>query len=349
MKFLVVLLATVLTACSDSGAKQQEKKAAKDAAPAAVPVTIVPAAPREVPVSFEAVARTEGSREVQVRARVTGILEKQLYNEGDAVAAGAPLFRIERAPFEIELAQARGVLAQEIARRDLAQQEAERWKGLVERRAISQKEADQAASSLQTTSAAVQIARARVRQAELNLSYTEVNAPIGGITGRALQSVGTLVQPNNDTGGVLEEKDIRSPEVVLQFSVTHEARTAAEAPARHAGVKRERLERHATEGDVAVVGVDAVGVVAHRGLQRQRHIARLPQHARAELKQSTSAHRVGEGVRATVGGQGRDLRFGQFVTAEGQSTMENEEDAALRLGVAGHGRSGLCLRGSKPK
>ena len=199
MKYLAVLLCIALAACSDSGARQQEKKAAKDAAPAAVPVTTLEMAPRTVPVSYEAVARTEGSREVQVRARVAGILERQLYNEGDAVPAGAPLFRIERAPFEIELAQARAVLAQEAARRDLAQQEAERLKGLVERRAISQKEADQAASSLQQTAAAVQIARARVRQAELNLSYTEVNAPIGGITGRALQSVGSLVSPNADS------------------------------------------------------------------------------------------------------------------------------------------------------
>ncbi len=112
---------------------------------------------------------------------------------------GAPLFRIERAPFEIELQQARGALAQETARQELAQHELERLKGLADRRAISQKEADQAASSARQSAGAVQMAQARVRQAELNLSYTTVNAPIGGITGRALQSIGTLVAPNNES------------------------------------------------------------------------------------------------------------------------------------------------------
>ena len=88
----------------------------------------------------------------------------------------------------------------------------------MERRAISQKEADQAASSLQTTSAAVQIARARLRQAELNLSYTEVNAPIGGITGRALQSVGSLVAPNAESA--LLTTLTRSDPIWVRFSLS---------------------------------------------------------------------------------------------------------------------------------
>jgi len=196
MRLLALLLTAALAACSQGDARQK-KDDAKTAQ--ALPVSVIEVAPRDVPVSFDAVGRTEGSREVQVRARVSGILEKQLYTEGDSVKAGAVLFQIERAPFEIELAQARGTLAQEVSRAELAQKEAERLKLLADRRAISQKEADQAASALSQSSAAVQVARARVRQAELNLSYTTVSAPIGGITGRAQQSIGSLVAPNNDS------------------------------------------------------------------------------------------------------------------------------------------------------
>ena len=197
MRLLIVLLPFILAACGQGGAQEKKADAAKGAGP--VTVAAIDVAPRAVPVSFEAVGRTEGSRDVQVRARVAGIIEEQLYNEGDNVKAGAALFRMERTPYEIELQQARGALAQEVARNELAQQESTRLKTLADRRAISQKEADAAASGVRQSAGAVQMAQARVRQAELNLSYTTVTAPIGGITGRALQSVGTLVQPNNDS------------------------------------------------------------------------------------------------------------------------------------------------------
>ena len=196
---LIIIAAAVLAACSDSGARQKDAKGGGKGAAPAVAVSVLAVAPREVPVTFEAVGRAEGSREVQVRARVNGILERQLFTEGEPIKAGAPLYRIERAPFEMELAQARGVLAQETSRHALAQQELERLKGLADRRAISQREADQAAAAATQSAALVQIAQARLRQAELNLSYTSVDAPIGGITGRAQQSIGSLVSPNNDS------------------------------------------------------------------------------------------------------------------------------------------------------
>jgi membrane fusion protein (multidrug efflux system) len=191
LHFLALAAVAALSACN--------KDPGPAAAPAAVPVSAVQVAPHEVPVVFEAVGRTEGSREVQVRARVAGILERQLYSEGDAVKAGAPLFRIERAPFEIDLAQQRAALAQETARNELAKRDYERAKDLVARRFVSQQNLDQAASTLAQSNAAVQLAQARVRQSELNLSYTSVDAPIAGVTGRAQQSIGSLLSPNADS------------------------------------------------------------------------------------------------------------------------------------------------------
>jgi membrane fusion protein (multidrug efflux system) len=189
---LALALGAALTGCNRGDAQTPP---AGQAAPPAVPVGVIQTALREVPVMYEAVGRTEGSREVQVRARVSGILEQQLYAEGDPVKQGVPLFRIERAPFEIDLQQTRAALAQETARNELAKQEFERLKGLADKRAISQKEFDQAASTLSQSAAAVQMAQARMRQSELNLSYTAVDAPIAGITGRAQQSIGSLVTP----------------------------------------------------------------------------------------------------------------------------------------------------------
>ena len=311
MKHWIVILAAALAGCGQGDARQQEKKAA--AAPAAVPVTAVEVAPRDVPVTFEAVARTEGSREVQVRARVAGILERQLYNEGDAVKEGALLFRIERAPFEIELQQARGLLAQETARRDLARQELERLKGLADRRAISQKELDQAASSSQQSAASVEIARARVRQAELNLSYTTVKAPIGGVTGRALQSVGSLVSPNAESA--LLTTISRADPIWVRFAIS-EAEYARIRSAQDIEVK---LENYPHPGKVNFAGstVDpATGTVQMRAELPNPQLLLLPgQYVRVHMRAGTQKAFV---VPQTAVAQNETGRF-VWVAAEGKA------------------------------
>ncbi|HEY4370927.1 MAG TPA: efflux RND transporter periplasmic adaptor subunit [Burkholderiales bacterium] len=188
--FAALPLALALCACD---------KPAPPPPPAAVPVSTLKVATREIPVLIEAVGRTEGSKEVEVRARVSGILEKINFAEGTPVKAGTPLYRIDRAPFEIALAEARAALQQEQARHEQAGRERNRLAELASKRAISQRESDDAGTTLKTSQATMSAAEAKVREAELNLSYTTVTAPVAGVTSRNQRSEGTLVTANTDS------------------------------------------------------------------------------------------------------------------------------------------------------
>jgi len=205
-----LLATTMMAACGRDSAPAT-------AAPQPVPVHMVKVEPRSVPIRFTVPGQVEGSKEVEVRARVSGILQKQFYKEGDAVRTGAPLFGIDRAPFEVALAQARGQLAQAAAQTEQAQRESTRLKPLVDERAVSRKEYDDATSTRQLADAAMQQAQAAVRQAELNLSYTAVNAPVSGITGRAEHSVGSLI--TTDANGSLLTKINQLSPIWVRFSL----------------------------------------------------------------------------------------------------------------------------------
>ena len=193
---LAALSCTVLAGCGQGGAQEKAKAAA---APAPVKVSTLEAATRKVPLSLEAVGQAEGSREVEIRARVSGIIEKRVYEEGADVKAGDLLFVVDPAPYELAVQQARAALQQERVRKELAETEAERLQPLAKDRAIPQREVDQALATAKTATAAIAAAEARLKDAELNLSYTRVRAPIAGASGRALRSEGSLVTANTES------------------------------------------------------------------------------------------------------------------------------------------------------
>jgi membrane fusion protein, multidrug efflux system len=163
--------------------------------PAAVSTLVVQ--PRTLPVSYEYVGQTTGSKEVEVRARVTGILEKRLYTEGGWVKAGEPLFVIDPKPLQAQAAAAEADVARARAQLAQAERELARLKPLAERRAVGQKEADDAASNAELARASLKAAEARLAEVNLNLGYTRVNAPITGLSSRANKSEGSLVNAND--------------------------------------------------------------------------------------------------------------------------------------------------------
>ena len=160
-------------------------------------VSVVTVQPRQIEMTSEHVAQTAGYREVEVRARVTGILLKRNFQEGAAVKKGDSLFTIDPAPFQAALSRAEADVAMAEARLGQAKREVARLKPVFEARAVSQKELDDAASAEQVAEAEVKAARARLNEAKLNVEYTRVEAPISGATSRAAVSEGALVSGPN--------------------------------------------------------------------------------------------------------------------------------------------------------
>lgn len=142
-------------------------------------VEIITAETADLPLFFQYSARLAGSREVEIRPRVGGILLKRNYTEGQYVKQGAVLFQIDPAPYEAALAQAKASFAQ-------AEKDWRRAQGLKRDRAISPREFDQAQASYGETKAALETTK-------INLGYTTVRAPVSGYTSEEDFSEGSLV------------------------------------------------------------------------------------------------------------------------------------------------------------
>jgi len=159
----------------------------------AIDVTIMTVSESDTPVDFEFTAQTESSREVEIRARVDGFLDKRVYTEGQLVHAGQTLFLMDPKPFQAVLQSARGQLAQQQARLTVAKANLARVVPLVAQNALSQKERDDAIGNEKEAEAAVIAAKGQVQTAELNLSYTTIKSPLTGLSSFARQQDGSYV------------------------------------------------------------------------------------------------------------------------------------------------------------
>ena len=188
----------LLTACGD---------AADPVAPPPPAVEYYETRLADVVTSAEFVARLRAREDAAIQARISGTILERNFNEGQEVAAGALLFRIDPRPFEAALAAARAQLSNANTSLQVAQRNLARGEELVPDGYISQAELDKLRGERDRAAAAVEAARADVDNAEINLGFTEITAPFTGMAGRSEVSIGDLVSPQAGPLVTLVQKD----------------------------------------------------------------------------------------------------------------------------------------------
>lgn len=200
---LVVFALLALSACSSDESAPEAQQQSRPPAP----VTTAEVELSDAHVTVNYAGRVRGSREIEVRARVGGILEERLYVEGQQVEEGTSLFRLDAEPYQIALQLAEANRDNARANLDQARRELRRVADLYERNSISQRERDQAQTQVELAESQLAQSNASVADAERNLRYTEVTAPISGVTGLESLSEGSLI----DSGTLLTRITQKDP------------------------------------------------------------------------------------------------------------------------------------------
>jgi len=204
---------------------------ARDGSPMAPPppeVAVATVTKGDLPLELAYTGRAVGSREVEVRALVSGIVLQRRYEEGSAVRRGDVLFLIDPDRYRAAVEQARAELGVEQARLADARRTRDRIQSLLDRKLVSQAQLDEAVSAFEVAEANTAAAQARLRTSELDLSYTEVRAPISGLTSSEVRSEGSLAIAGDDSS--LLTRIVQTDPIYVEFSLPE--REAAQVRAR---------------------------------------------------------------------------------------------------------------------
>ena len=282
-----LLAAACLTLALLAACDEKKQAAAPPAKPA---VGVRPAAMKGVSQSFEFVGRIKATDKVELRARVEGFLEKRHFREGQDVKAGDLLYQIEKVQFEAQVDQAKANLASAEAEVTNARLQYARHLELSRSQFSPQSQVDQDKAALDGAQAKVLQTQAALRQAQVNLDYTDIRSPIGGRVGREFYTVGNLVNPSS---GVLATIVSQDPIYVLFPVSVRDLETIREA-------------RQKENGDIAKIDIRVRlpngREYSHRGVWNLTD---------PQVDQQTDTLIM----RATVPNPERQLTDGQFVTA----------------------------------
>jgi len=182
-----------------------------DAQPAqgnpSIPVGVVTAERKSVTRSQDFVGRVEAVQRVEVRARITGFLEKVTFKEGDLIKEGAPLYSIEKGLFEAAVGQAEGALEKDKASKTLTELQLQRAEELLGKGSGTQVARDQAFAADETAKGSLLIDQANLLTAKINLGYTEITSPIAGKVGKTNITKGNVVSPQTGPLTVIVSQD----------------------------------------------------------------------------------------------------------------------------------------------
>lgn len=188
-----IAAAVVLAACSPTPSAK---------APPPIPVALATVLRGPVPDRVTAVGTVEAINSIAVKSRVDGQLLESPIHDGDSVKKGQLIFRIDPRPAQAAVAQAEAALARDVAARDMAQAQVDRYRPIAAQHYISADQMQQYMTSLESAAASVKVDQANLAAARLTLGYTDIHAPIDGRAGRILVQPGNLVKAN-DTNPLL--------------------------------------------------------------------------------------------------------------------------------------------------
>jgi len=209
---LAVLISAGAALLSGCGAREGGQTA-----PPPPEVAVVTVEKGNLPLNLAYTGRAVGSREVEVRALVSGILLERRYEEGRAVRQGEVLFRIDPDRYRAAVERAQAELGVERAKLAEARRQRDRIVSLLEKNLVSQRQLDEAVSAFEVAEANTAAAQAQLRTAQLDLSYTEVRAPIGGLTSRETRSEGSLVTAGDESS--LVTRIVQTDPIYIEFTL----------------------------------------------------------------------------------------------------------------------------------
>jgi membrane fusion protein (multidrug efflux system) len=305
VRVIAALLAvSVLAAC--------EKEVAPPQRPAPM-VSVMTVKPQTIPFIPTFVAQTESSQQVDIVARVSGFLDRIAYDEGQLVKSGQVLFQLDPKPFRAQLEAAQGELLAQQARHSTAEANLKRVRPLAQQNALPQSDLDKAQGEFDASKAAVFAAQAKVTQAELDLSYTTILAPVTGLASRALQRQGAYIN------SLSPESKLTYVAAIEPMWVTFSVSQNQLASLRNQVAKGQLVAPDNKNYEVEVVLPDGTAYPSRGKIS----------FADPSFSQDTGSFQV----RAVLPNPGTTLRPGMFVTAKLHGTVRPDAIVVPQLAV----------------